>query len=88
MTTTPVSVSVTPIDQAAIILERTRGLLWKCRNLAPQLAAKPDGWESPAGAAQRIAWGALVAVLEQGLAETLDGVTDVLRAVSALGPLG
>ena len=85
--TIPPGESLKPTDQAAVVLERTRELMWTCHELAAQLAATPDGYESSSGAAERLAYGVLVAVLEQGLVETLERMTDVLQRFSTLAGL-
>ena len=49
----------------------------------------PDGDVSPADAGDRIAYGILVAALENGLVKTLQEAVDVLKRFSApAGPLG
>jgi len=60
----------------------------ECRALAAQLDAAP-GPESQAAAAERTAYGVLVASLEEGLVTTLQHAVDVLRRFSTpAGALG
>jgi hypothetical protein len=78
-----------PTDRAVLLLQRVRELLLESRVVAQQLEAVPSGDESPADAAERIAYGILVAALEEGLVTTLQHATDVLKRFSApAGPLG
>jgi hypothetical protein len=78
-----------PTDLAVTLLRETRGLLLKCRAVAEQLGTAPPGDELAAAAAERIAYGVLVAAIEEGLVSTLQHATDVLRRFSApAGPLG
>ena len=78
-----------PADRAVLLLQRTRELLLDCRRVAEQLSDSPAGQEPQAGAAERIAYGVLVAALEEGLVTTLQHAMDVLRRFSApAGPLG
>ena len=72
-----------------LLLQRTRELLLDCRAVAEQLGASPAGQEPPAAAAERIAYGVLVAALEEGLVTTLQHAMNVLERFSApAGPLG
>ena len=78
-----------PADRAVLLLQRTRELLLDCRAVAEQLGAPPAGQEPQAEAAERIAYGVLVAALEEGLVTTLRHAMDVLQRFSApAGPLG
>jgi len=64
-------------------------LLLDCRAAAEQLGAAPPSQEPPAAAAERIAYGVLVAAHEEGLVSTLQHAMDVLKRFSApAGPLG
>ena len=67
-----------PADRAVVLLQRVRELLIECRAVATQLEVAP-GRESQAAAAERIAYGVLVAALEEGLVTTLQHAMDVLR---------
>jgi hypothetical protein len=78
-----------PTDRAVLLLQRVRELLLESRAVAQQLAAGPSEPEPPAEAAERIAYGILVAALEEGLVTTLQHAMDVLKRFSApAGPLG
>jgi hypothetical protein len=77
-----------PVDRAVVLLQRTRELLLECRAVADQLGAAAVG-ESSAAAGERVAYGVLVAALEEGLVKALAHAMDVLRRFSApAGPLG
>ncbi|SRR5713101_5828783 len=67
-----------PAGRAVMLLQRVRELMLECRMVAAQLEAT-SGQESQAAAAERIAYGVLVASLEQGLVTTLQRALDVLR---------
>ena len=56
-----------PTDRAIGLLQRTRELLLECRSVAERLSASPAEPEPPAVAAERIAYGVLVAALGEGL---------------------
>jgi len=58
-------------DRAVLLLQRTRDLLLECRVVAQQLEALPAEPEPPAERAERVAYGVLVAALENGLVKTL-----------------
>jgi hypothetical protein len=68
-----------PADRAVLLLQRVRDLLLKSRSVAQQLEAGASGHEPPAEAADRIAYGILVAALEDGLVTTLQRAMDVLK---------
>jgi hypothetical protein len=59
-------VSGDPQDRAVLLLQRTRDLLLECRAVAEHLAAATDK-ASASESAERIAYGVLVAALEEGL---------------------
>ena len=61
--------------------QRTRELPLECRTVAGQRQVGPSQ-ESEFAAAERIAYGALVAALEEGLVTTLQHAMDVLRRFS------
>ena len=82
--------SATPdaADQAVRLLQHARELLRECRTVAERLQVVPSQ-ESPAAAAERIAYGVLVAALEEGLVTALQHAMDVLRRFSTpAGVLG
>ena len=54
-----------PADHAVLMLQRTRDLLLECRAVAQRLQVAVEQ-EAQAGAAERIAYGVLVAALEEG----------------------
>ena len=61
----------------------------ECRAVARKLEEPASGIESPAEAAERIAYGVLVAALEEGLVTTVQHAIDVLKRFSApAGSLG
>jgi hypothetical protein len=72
------SANTDPADWAVVLLQRVRELLIECRAVAGQLEVAP-GQESEAAAAERMAYGALVASLEEGLVTTLQHAMEVLR---------
>jgi len=75
-------------ERALLLLQHARELLHECRAVAQQLERAPDH-ESQAAAAERIAYGVLVAALEEGLVTTLQHAMDVLQRFSTpAGPLG
>ncbi len=77
-----------PAGRAVMLLQRLRELMIECPSVAAQLEAT-SGHESQAAAAERIAYGVLVASLEEGLVTTLQHVVDVLRRFRApAGVLG
>src|SRR5262249_45454991 len=55
-----------PADRAVLLLRQAGELLFESRNVAQQLEQEPEV-ESPAAAAERHAYGLLVAALEEGL---------------------
>ncbi len=78
-----------PADRAVLLLQRVWEPLLKSRAVAQQLEAVPLGTEPPAEATERIAYGILVAALEEGLVTALQHAMDVLKRFSApAGPLG
>jgi hypothetical protein len=77
-----------PEDRAVRLLQRTSELMLECRAVASELQEPASGTESPAEAAERIAYGVLVGALEEGFVKTLQGAMDVLKRFSApAGPL-
>ena len=78
-----------PTDLAVTLLQETRQLLLRCQAVAEELRTGPQGGEPVAHAAERIAYGVLVAALEEGLGPTLparDGRAQALqRARPAAG---
>jgi hypothetical protein len=78
-----------PEDRAVRLLQRTSELMLECRAVARDLQEPASGTESPAEAAERIAFGVLVAAMEEGLVTTVQHAIDVLKRFSApAGPLG
>ena len=76
-------------DRAVLLLQRLNELLLESRAIAQQLEVVPEARESSADAADRIAYGILVASLEQGLVRTLRDAVNVLKRFSApAGMLG
>jgi len=76
-------------DRAVLLLQRAQELLLECRAVAQQLEAPPAQPEPSAERAERIAYGVLVAALENGLVKTLQDAVEVLRKFSApAGVLG
>src|SRR5262244_706780 len=65
-------------DRAVLLLQKVSELLLESRAIAQQLEVAPDG-ESSADAADRIAYGILVAALEEGLVNTIRHALDVLK---------
>lgn len=77
-----------PGERAVFLLQRMRELLLECRGVMTELHHGPVQ-ESEAAAAERIAYGVLVAALEEGLVTTLERALDVLKRFSApAGPHG
>jgi len=78
-----------PTDRAVLLLQKVSELLLESRAIAKQLEAVPDGQESFSDVADRIAYGILVAALEEGLVTTIRHAVDVLKRFSApAGMLG
>ena len=76
-------------DRAVLLLQRTSELMLECRAVAKDLQEPASGTESPAEAAERIAYGVLLAALEEGLVTTVQHAIDVLKRFRApAGPLG
>jgi len=71
-----------PPDRAVLLLRPVSELLLESRAIAQQLEVVPDG-ESSADTADRIAYGSLVAGLEEGLVNTIRHALDVLKGFSA-----
>jgi len=71
-----------PADRAVLLLQRVSELLLESRAIAQELEVVPDG-ESSADAADRIAYGILVAALEEGLVSTIRHALEVLKRFSA-----
>ena len=71
-----------PADRAVLLLQRVSELLLESRAIVQQLEVVPDA-ESSADAADRIAYGILVAGLEEGLVSTIRHALDVLKRFSA-----
>ena len=77
-----------PSDRAVLLLQKVSELLLESQALVQQLEVVPEG-ESSADAADRIAYGILVAGLEEGLVNTIRHALDVLKRFSApAGMLG
>jgi hypothetical protein len=75
-----------PADRAVLLLQKVNELLLESRAIAQQLEAAPEERES---SADRIAYGILVAALEEGLVTTIRHALDVLKRFSApAGMLG
>ena len=71
-----------PADRAVRLLQRVSELLLESRAIVQQLEVVPDG-ESSADGADRIAYGILVAALEEGLVTTIQHALKVLKRFSA-----
>ena len=71
-----------PADRAVLLLQKVGDLLLESRAITQQLEMVPDG-ESSADAADRIAYGILVAGLEEGLVSTIWHALDVLKRFRA-----
>ena len=77
-----------PAERAVLLLQKVSELLLESRAIVQQLEVVPEG-ESSADAADRIAYGILVAALEEGLVTTIRHALDVLKRFRApAGPLG
>ena len=77
-----------PVDRAVLLLKKVSELLLESRAIVKELEAVPDS-ESSADAADRIAYGILVAALEEGLVTTVRHALDVLQRFRApAGTLG
>src|SRR5215831_15189575 len=77
-----------PADRAVLLLQKVSELLLESRGIVKELEVVPDG-ESSADTADRIAYGILVASLEEGAVTTLRDVVNVLKRFSApAGMLG
>jgi hypothetical protein len=77
-----------PADRAVLLLQRVSELLLESRAIVQQLEVVPDG-ESSADTADRIAYGILVAALEEGLVTTVRHALEVLKRFSTpAGMLG
>jgi len=70
-----------PADRAVLLLQKVGELLLESRAIVKELEAVPDG-EPSADAADRIAYGILVAALEEGLVTTIRHALDVLKRFS------
>jgi len=76
-------------DRAVLLLQRLSELLLESRAIAQQLEVVREERESSADAADRIAYGILVAALEEGLVRTLRDAVNVLKRFSTpAGMLG
>jgi len=62
-----VRADTTPTDRAVLLLQRTRESLLDCRAAAAELGAPSPGQESEPASSERIAYGVLVAALEEGV---------------------
>jgi len=71
-----------PADRAVLLLQRVGDLLLESRAIVQKLEVVPDG-ESSADAADRIAYGILVAAIEEGLVNTIRNALDVLKRFRA-----
>src|SRR5215472_8304775 len=71
-----------PADRAVLLLQRVGKLLLESRAIAQQLEVVPEA-ESSADAANPIAYGVLVAGLEEGLVNTIRHALDLLKRFSA-----
>ena len=71
-----------PADRAVVLLQRVSELLLESRAIVKELEVVPDG-ESSADTADRIAYGILVAALEEGLVTTIRHALDVLKRFRA-----
>ena len=71
-----------PADRAVLLLQRVGELLLESRAIVKELEVVPDG-ESSADTADRIAYGILVAALEEGLVNTIRHALDVLKRFRA-----
>ena len=71
-----------PADRAVLLLQKVSELLSESRAIVQQLEVIPDD-ESSADTADRIAYGILVAALEEGLVNTIRHALDVLKRFRA-----
>src|SRR5215467_5662886 len=71
-----------PADRAVLLLQKVSELLLESRAIVQQLEVVPEG-ESSVDAADRIAYGILVAGLEEGLVNTIRHALDVLKRFRA-----
>ena len=71
-----------PADRAVLLLQKVSELLLESRAISQQLEVVPDG-ESSTDTADRIAYGILVAALEEGLVNTIRHALDVLKRFRA-----
>src|SRR5262245_23459750 len=72
-----------PTDRAVALLQRVSELLFESRAISRQLEGEPQK-DAPSGyAAERVAYGILVATLEEGLVTTLQRAMEVLKRFSA-----
>ena len=77
-----------PADRAVLLLQKVSELLLESRAISQQLEVVPDG-ESSTDTADRIAYGILVAALEEGLVNTIRHALEVLKRFRApAGMLG
>ena len=77
-----------PADRAVLLLQKVSKLLLEYRAIVKELEVVPDR-ESSADTADRIAYGILVAALEEGLVTTIRHALDVLKRFSRpAGALG
>jgi len=84
-----VTTDTKPADRAVLLLQRRRELLLDCRAVAEQLGVSPAGQEPPSLAAERIAYGVLVAALVEGPVTTLPARDGRAQAVQrARRPVG
>ena len=74
---------IEPTDRAVLLIQKVSELLLESLAIAQQLEVVPDGDVAPAEAGDRIAYGILVAALENGLVKTLQGAVDVLKRFNA-----
>ena len=78
-----------PTDRAVLLLQRLSELLFESRAIAQQLEAEPPKDAPPSYAAERVAYGILVAALGEGLVTTLQRAMEVLKRFSSpAGVLG
>ena len=71
-----------PADRAVLLRQKVSDLLLESRAIVKELEAVPDS-ESSADAADRIAYGILVAALEEGLENTIRHALGVLKRFRA-----
>jgi len=77
------------MDNVGIVVEDIDAAIEFFTELGLELGESPARQEPPATAAERIAYGVLVAALEEGLVSTLQHAMEVLTRFSAPGgPLG